>query len=97
MDSFTGGFAIAFGIAIGTGLRQGYLRWKANRTTIPTHQNWRGEWVPDLWLRRLERLGCLAILVFCIGSVAGGVYFLLAKPASPAGTATPPTVQLRRQ
>lgn len=32
-----------------------YKAWKAARTVIPAHQNWRGDYVPDLWLKRMER------------------------------------------
>ena len=68
-----------------------YKRWKDSRTEIPAYRNWRGVYVPDLKIKRIERAVIVTVVfavLFC--AVAGYVFVTNYVHPNPKITITVP-------
>lgn len=68
-----------------------YKRWKDSRTEILAYRNWRGVYVPDLKLKRVERAVIwFVILTFVIGAVLSYLFVTNYVHPNPTITITVP-------
>lgn len=43
-----------------------YTSWKRSRPIVTASRDWRGRYVPDLKIKRIERLVILSVLALCL-------------------------------